>query len=192
MRAFQKTLNIELLIGVTVALMIMATAPLLVVSNVEGAFSQADITASVALEEGIKKLDDLSFGRFIIQSGNNAWLRILPSTDSSTNRQAGSSIILTGGNWRPAIFEVTGGFNQPFSIEFPDEVIITHVNFPNTQDNRYRMTVSEFTTNLPDDAGELDDTGKAIIYVGAFLEGIHPNQYEGRYVGEFTVTAHFE
>jgi len=190
MRTICKTQGKNIIIGITAAILIIVVV-ILLVPCVEGASVEVPITASVAREQTIKKIGDLNFGQFIRFIFADAWVRILPDSNTNSNRICGSSIILAGGNWGPAVFEVTGGPAQTYSIELPDEVNITHVEHVGSQDNKYKMKVNDFTSNLTGGVGTLDQTGRAEFFVGANLVDISILQNWGLYVGSFTVTAHF-
>jgi hypothetical protein len=190
MKAFFKTWGIDILIGIN-AVLIIIVAVILPVFHVEATSLEVPISASVAREQAINKMEDLSFGQFIRFIFADAWVRILPEPNTNTNRVCGSSIILAGGNWGPAVFEVTGGPSQTYSIELPDEVNITHVEHMGSQDQRHKMKVNEFTSNLAGGLGTFDQTGRAEFFVGADLVDINILQKFGLYVGSFNVTAHF-
>lgn len=84
-----------------------------------------------------------------------------------------------------ASFEVSGEQFRFFQIVLPDDNSVKMTKErggPNKE-----IGITKFHS-FPNKLGYLDQSGKAMVYVGAHRQGISPNQESGEYSGQFQIT----
>ncbi len=86
------------------------------------------------------------------------------------------------GNEKSAYFKVSGEPHSAFQINLPSEVTLT------TQDGLLPNQKIKITNIMASEKiGQLNSSGKQIIYVGASRASLQPDQQIGNYEGTFTL-----
>lgn len=124
----------------------------------------------------IAKVEDLNFGSFTAAEGT---ITVDPAGGLFTgNSYSGYH----DGNQQPALVEVLWLPFSQYSINFSNQITITH-------DQNNSMNVNTFTTN--NNLNTLDSSGYDSFNIGATIE-VSPGLAPGLYSGEFFVTVSFE
>lgn len=126
----------------------------------------------------------MNFGTITKPTDASASVTIDPSSGDLTKGGAGTLYLVQSGDAHyiasaVPTFDVTGEGTYGYTVTLPTSITLNA--------GSSSMTVNSFTTNLTDNKGTLDATGKSQFAVGATLN-IIKDQPSGDYAGKFDVT----
>ncbi len=157
----------------------------------------------------IAKTHDLNFGTFTSPSIGGGTITLCATnigpiatqnapavTPTTTGQVATLNDAQTQGNggepMQLGTFEVTGEPAYTFAVTLPSQIeVIPTISWQGFGGNAPSMTLTAWTTNLPNNTGTLITTpwgGYLYLAVGATLN-VSQNQYPGGYTGSFNVSA---
>ena len=159
--------------AVLIGLFVGFTAP---ISNVSGGMSGGSSGGhgGSCSSIGISNTQSLKFGTFATSTSGNVVI------STSGNRSSSGGVLLLGGTYQSASFNVTGTANCSYSISLPSSTSMSN--------GSQSMTINSFTKNPSN--GSLNSSGYQNLDVGATLQA-SSGQQEGSYSGSFTVTVNY-
>ncbi len=140
-------------------------------AHASSASGTGQMTQSVISQIGIRKVSDLDFG---VAATGDPFKIVAPG-----NSEGGEN----------ASFEVSGEPDYQFTIILPADGTV-QLTTSSQRGGKKEIPVYAFKSN-PQLVGQLDNSGKKLIYVGATRGTLAKNQAPGQYQGQFTVTVSY-
>jgi|AntRauTorckE5430_2_1112549.scaffolds.fasta_scaffold00771_5 hypothetical protein len=147
----------------------------------------ANSTADVITPIAIDSVNDLAFGRFVV---NGAIGTVTIATDSSRTATEGVVLSSTGPTSSAATFEVTGGGSATYSIGLTNTTLTSTGGAAMPWDTISSLETSNSTTAADVTSGTLTTEGKQTIHLGGILS-VGATQIAGTYEGTVTATVEY-